>query len=124
LLGDSPLQKKLQQIKTMSTTNTDNWQEKRLGSLWKRESKGGQKYLTGVINLKSQGFDQDVQVVIFSNKTKTKETHPDLVVYVSDKKPTGKEAPAAKSAATRPATKAVPAPAPEPQEPAVDNDLI
>lgn len=71
----------------MTTTNTTNWDNKELGVLWKRESQTKkEKYLTGVINLKSLGFDKDVSIIIFSNKTKKKDTHPDLRIYVSEKR--------------------------------------
>jgi uncharacterized protein (DUF736 family) len=80
----------------MATTNTTNttttpaknaWDKKELGALWKRETQSSkEKYLTGVINLKSLGFDKDVSIIIFSNKNKQKESHPDLRVYLSEKR--------------------------------------
>ena len=77
-----------------NTTNgtTDPWQAKELGVLWKRTKTGTKNsYLTGTINLKKlieQGIDpsSDIALVIFPNKHKTKDTHPDLRVYVSEKK--------------------------------------
>jgi len=68
-------------------TGKSNWDKKELGCLWRREAKGSkEKYLTGVINLKVLGFDKDVQVIGFSNKRKTKDTHPDIRIYISEKK--------------------------------------
>jgi hypothetical protein len=99
----------------MSTTTTagKDWDNKELGCLWSREAKASkEKYLTGTINLKSLGFDKDVQLVIFKNKGKSKETHPDLRIYISEKKT---ESATAKPAATKPAaTVQKPTPAPTP----------
>ena len=98
----------------MATTTARNqtgenpWDKKELGVLWKKESKTkGEKYLTGTVNLKSLGFDQDVPVIIFSNKNKKKDTHPDLRIYLSERRDAS-AAPARPSPAVRPA---VPAPA-------------
>jgi hypothetical protein len=109
----------------MSSTNTTNgnpdpWQAKEIGVAWKRTKQGtNESYLTGNINLKSLGFDLDVQFVAFSNKRKQKETHPDIRFYVSEKRnasTTGKPAP--KKA---PAKAAAPAQAPVA---VADQDLI
>lgn len=75
----------------MATNEKTDWTKNEIGCMWKRESATTKvKYLTGVINLKSLGFDQDVQIIAFSNKSKSKDTQPDLRVYLSDKKPTTK----------------------------------
>jgi hypothetical protein len=103
---------------TTNGTGKNAWDEKELGCLWRREKQGTkEKYLTGVLNFKPLGFDKDVQVIIFTNKRKTKDTHPDLRVYISEKKPAGKTA--GKPTATAVAT---PATAPEPTPDA--NELI
>lgn len=95
---------------TKPTAGANQWDKKELGVLWKKESKAsGQKYLTGTINLKELGFDEDVPVIVFSNKNKQKDTHPDLRIYLSEKR--DKPATAAPTAATKP-TRATPAPAP------------
>jgi hypothetical protein len=96
--------------RTASEQTPNAWDQKELGCMWKKEKKGtSEKYLTGVLNLKNiPGFpDQDVAFVVFSNKRKLKETHPDLRIYVSEKR-TGGTAPATTSApaATRKATPA------------------
>lgn len=78
-----------------TTTKANDWKDKELGCLWRREKQTTkERYLTGVINLKRLGFDKDVQIIVFSNKGKTKDAHPDLRVYLSEKKPAA--APAAK----------------------------
>jgi len=65
-----------------NTNNTNNnkseWSEREIGALWKRES-ANQKYLTG--KLKIEGVEKNV--VIFSNKHKQKDNHPDFRVYLS-----------------------------------------
>ena len=56
-----------------------DWQEREVGALWKKDG-ANQKYLTGHIK-DQEGNSQ--QVVIFSNKQKTKDTQPDFRVYKS-----------------------------------------
>jgi len=120
-------------MSTNTTTNgtPDPWQAKELGVLWKRIKQGTKEaYLTGTINLKALGFDQDVPVIIFTNKRKQKETHPDLRIYISEKRvaatTTTPAAPATATTAPRkaPAAKTAPAPAPAATAQAPDNDLI
>ena len=78
-----------------------------IGALWKKEGKS-QKFLAGNINIKNLTDDQvkqliatkEIPVVIFSNKFKQKDTHPDLRVYLSKPKTSAPApAPAAKTAA-------------------------
>jgi hypothetical protein len=89
---------------TTNGTNKSAWDAKEIGCFWRRESKGTkEKYLTGVINLKALGFDKDVQVIGFSNKRKTKDTHPDIRLYISEKK-------GASGQSSAPAAAAAPAP--------------
>lgn len=91
----------------------NEWDKKELGALWKHEKKSldgttkGEAFLSGKINLKNYGFDKDIELVIFKNKNKEKDTHPDLKVYFSEPrvKPT---TPARANVA-----KAAPTPAPE-----------
>lgn len=91
--------------------NKSKWGAKELGVLWSRVKNGtSESYLVGSINLKSLGFDKDVPLVIFSNKSKEKEQHPDLRIYLSEKKPATPAAPAAPTAPATPAKKR-PAPA-------------
>ena len=61
----------------MSDTQKNNeWSEREIGALWKREGRN-QKYLTGKMK-QPDGSEQ--QVVIFSNKNKTKDNQPDFRV--------------------------------------------
>ena len=65
----------------MSDTPKNNeWSEREIGALWKREGRN-QKYLTGKMK-SADGTEQ--QVVIFSNKNKTKDNQPDFRVYKSE----------------------------------------
>ncbi len=65
----------------MSDTQKNNeWSEREIGALWKREGRN-QKYLTGKMK-NADGTEQ--QVVIFSNKNKTKDNQPDFRVYKSE----------------------------------------
>jgi hypothetical protein len=79
------------------------WDAKELGCMWRREKKGSQeKYLTGILNFKNvPGFpDIDVPIVVFTNKRKSKDTHPDLRIYLSEKKGASSNAAPAKPART------------------------
>ena len=62
-----------------NTNNKSEWSEREIGALWKRESPN-QKYLTG--KLKVDGVEKTV--VIFSNKHKKKDNHPDFRIYKSE----------------------------------------
>ena len=55
------------------------WSQRELGALWKRESPN-QKYLTG----KLQVDGKEVNVVVFSNRHKSKDNQPDFRVYKSE----------------------------------------
>ena len=59
--------------------NNNEWSEREIGAFWKREGKN-QKYLTGKIK---NGDGTEQQVVVFSNKNKTKDNQPDFRVYKS-----------------------------------------
>ena len=90
----------------------NEWEKKELGVLWSRTKKDStEKFLTGKINLKNYGFDRDVDVVIFKNKTKTKDTHPDLRIYFSEPRPQA-SAGAAPAVARKPVATRVATPEP------------
>jgi hypothetical protein len=125
----------------MPTTNNRNasapaakepnaWDQKEMGVLWKREKQSNkEKYLTGPLNLKNvvtylgiKTLDQllaaELNMVVFSNKGKSKDTHPDLRIYYSE--------PRAKTGATTTSSRPEPrASTPAPAEPAPSsNELI
>lgn len=116
-----------------TTTNggTPNpWEAKELGVFWKRTKQGTtESYLTGNLNLKNliaQGVDlsQDIQVIMFTNKKKLKETHPDLRLYISEKRDATAKAPAKTTAPVKATAKPATA-APKTAATAVpDNELI
>lgn len=68
----------------MNTNKTQNneWSKRELGALWKKDSAKG-KYLSGYLNLTELGITDKVNVVLFSNKNKTKDTAPDFRIYLS-----------------------------------------
>lgn len=100
----------------MEQTNTKSDQIE-LGALWKKEGKG-QKFLSGTIKRSAlpEG-NEDIQVVIFSNKFKKADNHPDLRMYLSKPRPSA-NSPVASAAAAPAAIKKVvkTAPAPVQQE--------
>tara|TARA_Y100000310_G_C20451418_1_gene700925 strand:+ start:483 stop:797 length:315 start_codon:yes stop_codon:yes gene_type:complete len=69
----------------MSDQNKKNneWQQRELGALWKKES-ATQKYLSGHIKMDDgMGGEETLQVIIFANKHKQKDNHPDFRIYKS-----------------------------------------
>lgn len=66
-----------------------------LGVLWSRVSKNNEKFLSGKLNLKAIGFDKDVEIIVFKNRNKTAEKHPDLRIYQSQPRPAGAKTTAA-----------------------------
>ena len=65
-------------------TNTNNeWANREVGALWRKES-ATQKYFSGHIKFEDEfGEEQTLQVVIFRNKHKQKDNHPDFRIYKS-----------------------------------------
>ena len=65
----------------MSEQNTqeNEWAKREIGALWVKESPS-QKYFSGHF---TDGDGNKVKVVIFTNKHKKKENHPDFRVYKS-----------------------------------------
>jgi len=71
----------------MSDTNkTNDWQERECGALWKRKSPT-QTYLSGHVEVDELGTKVKKKIVIFSNKHKQKDNHPDYRVYLSTAAP-------------------------------------
>ena len=93
---------------------TSEWDKKELGVLWRKTSKREEKYLNGTLNLKSLGFpDQDVPIIIFANKSKKKDTHPDLSIYLSERREaSGATVPSTPKVAVKPPAKIVDEPVP------------
>lgn len=107
----------------MNTKQNQNneWAKRELGALWKKDSAKG-KYLSGYLNLTELGITDKVNVVLFSNKNKTKDTAPDFRIYLSvDKNNSGAQKPAQVKTCTKstdnPVAKAV-------QETEEEEDLL
>lgn len=85
--------------------NTKKSDQIEIGALWKKEGKS-QKFLAGNLDFKNLDEAQwkefirtkQLPAVIFTNKFKQKDTHPDLRVYLSKPKEQSNTAPTAKSA--------------------------
>ena len=81
-----------------SNQNKNNeWQQRELGALWKKQSPT-QKYLSGHVKIDDgMGGEETVQLIIFANKNKQKDNHPDFRIYKSQpmsKRTTSGESPA------------------------------
>jgi hypothetical protein len=77
---------------TMSDNTTDpkpqenEWAKRECGALWLKQSPT-QKYFSGHVTLQDEmGVESKVNLVIFSNKHKKKDNHPDFRVYRSEPK--------------------------------------
>lgn len=62
--------------------NKNEWANREIGALWKKES-STQKYLSGHLKIDGLGGEEVIQVIIFGNKNKKKDNHPDFRVYKS-----------------------------------------
>jgi hypothetical protein len=53
---------------------------KKIGGLWFRESKDGKSYASGKVLV----GDAEVEILVFNNDKKTKETQPDKLIYLAE----------------------------------------
>lgn len=69
----------------MSEVEKNNeWSKRELGALWKKSGKS-QNYLSGYVKIGEFGVEQEVRLVIFTNKGKSKNpAAPDFVIYKSE----------------------------------------
>ena len=68
---------------TEQNSEQNEWAKREIGALWEKESPS-QKYFSGHFTVAdANGVEQKVRVVIFTNKHKKKDTHPDYRVYKS-----------------------------------------
>lgn len=68
-------------------TNKTDWQKREVGALWKKESPT-QKFFSGHVKVDDYGEEKLLKVVVFSNRHKNKDSHPDFRIYtVEDQKP-------------------------------------
>ena len=86
----------------MSTSDKQNeWKEREIGALWKRVSKSGKStFCTGYITSDELGREVKQRVVMFANKGKQTDRHPDYIIYISNEE---EAAPAASAAQAAPA---------------------
>jgi len=83
-------------------TPQNEWQKREIGALWKRKSPS-QSYLSGHIDVsKADAFlgDSKLKLVVFSNRYKEKDTHPDYRVYLSREDPAQSDKTPTKNVAT------------------------
>ena len=68
-----------------NTTNND-WAEREIGALWKKDGQN-QKYLSGKIKVDKlpKTNQEEVGLVIFTNRHKTQDKHPDFRVYLESR---------------------------------------
>lgn len=112
----------------MAENTKNEWQDKEVGVLWKREKKSnGEKFLTGKLDLKKLVEENITEIIIFQNKKKQKPEHPDLRIYKSEPRE-NRPAPANATAETAAPVKKAAAPkaaAPAPEaSPEGDNEII
>ena len=66
-----------------NTQQTD-WKERDIGALWQRQGRN-QKYLSGHVRFKTDdGNVVEQRVIVFTNKHKSADNHPDFRVYQAD----------------------------------------
>ena len=53
-----------------------------IGALWEKVSKAGDTYFSGLVDL----GNGKTQIVVFKNKYKKEERHPDYKIYISKEK--------------------------------------
>lgn len=67
-------------------TNKQKSDQTELGALWKKNG-AAQKFLSGNLDLTAIGINKQIPIVIFTNKFKQKDTHPDYRIFLSKPKP-------------------------------------
>ncbi len=110
---------------TKTNTNKDKsqqWKEREIGALWKKKNDSGSSYCTGYLTIDEFGVKTKKRVIMFSNKNKTNENSPDLVLYLSNED-NAKTAPSSTASSKSPA-KAPSGPKPAPVTSASDDDDI
>lgn len=63
----------------MDDKQKNDWQEREIGALWKKESSNG-SYYSGKLKIGNDNYE----VVCFPNKHKSEDKHPDIRVYKSE----------------------------------------
>jgi len=69
----------------MEEKTQNEWAAREIGALWKKEGQN-QKYLSGKLKLPDNlGDKKDLGVVVFTNRHKNQDNHPDFRVYLDSK---------------------------------------
>ena len=71
--------------KQTNNQKNNEWSKREIGALWKKDGPT-QKYLSGYLTIDELGTQTKVNVVVFSNKNKSKDTAPDFRIYLSKEK--------------------------------------
>lgn len=87
--------------KETNENSKNEWQERELGALWKREGKN-QRYLSGKLKIGEFGVEKTINVVVFINKFKEKDNQPDFRVYEDRPREESKENSSEKKAEAKP----------------------
>ena len=62
-------------------TAQNNWKDRELGALWRRQGKT-QSFLSGKLKLLDNGKEREISVVVFKNNYKEAEDKkPDFIIY-------------------------------------------
>jgi uncharacterized protein (DUF736 family) len=68
----------------MEEKTQNEWAAREIGALWKKEGQN-QKYLSGKLKLPESLGGGECGVVVFTNRHKNQDNHPDFRVYLDSK---------------------------------------
>tara|TARA_X000001036_G_scaffold437672_1_gene483560 strand:- start:5297 stop:5611 length:315 start_codon:yes stop_codon:yes gene_type:complete len=63
-----------------NNTSQSDWKKREIGALWRRDGKN-QKFLSGKIKIGEFEDEKTISIVVFSNRFKEKDIHPDFRIY-------------------------------------------
>jgi len=95
------MDKDTKENKGTNENSKNEWQEREIGALWKREGKN-QRYLSGKLKIGEFGVEKTVNVVVFINKYKEKDNQPDFRVYEDRPREESTESSSQKKAEAKP----------------------
>lgn len=67
-----------------TNANNNDWAAREIGAMWKRDGQN-QKYLSGKLKLPQNMGGHEVGVVMFTNRNKKQDNHPDFRLYLDSK---------------------------------------
>ena len=62
-----------------------DWKKLEMGALWKKASKGGDNFYTGLIKVEGK----EIRLICFANKDKSNERAPDVRIYLDTEEKNG-----------------------------------